>query len=397
MKISQHKGRKLLWCAALLAALSTIVLAACGSGTSDSDKTKTAAAGRPPTSSASRAATTPAASGSIPSNVGKDDKAQLTDAGATFPNPLYTRWFSDYNSSVASGVEVNYQSIGSGGGIQQITAKTVDFGASDAPMSDDEMSKASGIQHIPTTLGAVVITYNVDGLSAPLKLDGDTIAKIYLGKITKWNDSAIADQNAGVSLPSSGISVVHRSDGSGTSFVFTDYLSHVSDDWKNGPGTSKNPQWPVGLGGQGNEGVSQQVSQNKNSIGYVELVYTKQNNLPAAQVKNKSGDYVAPSTESTSLAATGISIPDDYRTSIVDSPAKGAYPISSFTYILLYKNQSDATKGKALVDLLNWAIHDGQQTSADLNYAPLPAAVVKIDEQNLRTVTANGQALMAGR
>ena len=290
---------------------------------------------------------------------------------------------------------MNYQSIGSGGGIQQITAKMVDFGASDAPMSDDEMSKASGIQHIPTTLGAVVITYNIDGLSAPLKLDGDTIAKIYLGKITKWNDSAIADQNPGVSLPSSGISVVHRSDGSGTSFVFTDYLSHVSDDWSNGPGTSKNPQWPVGLGGQGNEGVSQQVSQNKNSIGYVELVYTKQNNLPAAQVKNKSGDYVAPSTESTSLAATGISIPDDYRTSIVDSPAKGAYPISSFTYILLYKNQSDATKGRALVDLLWWAIHDGQATTSELNYAPLPKDVVAKVEATLTTdITSGGQPLL---
>ena len=395
MKISQHRGRKLLWCAALLAALSTMVLTACGSGTSDSDKTKTAAAGSQPTSSASKAATTPVASGSIPSNVGKDDKAQLTGAGATFPNPLYTRWFSDYKSSVASGVEVNYQSIGSGGGIQQITAKTVDFGASDAPMSDDEMSKASGIQHIPTTLGAVVITYNVDGLSAPLKLDGDTIAKIYLGKITKWNDSAIASQNAGVNLPGSDITVVHRSDGSGTSFVFTDYLSHVSDDWKNGPGTSKNPQWPVGLGGQGNEGVSQQVSQNKNSIGYVELVYTKQNNLPAAQVRNKSGDYVTPSTDSTSLAASGVTIPSDYRTSIVDSPAKGAYPISSFTYILLYKNQTDATKGKALVDLLWWAIHDGQATTSELNYAPLPKDVVTKVEATLTTdITSGGQPLL---
>jgi len=263
-------------------------------------------------------------------------------------------------------------------------------------MSDAELAKApAALQHIPTTLGAVVITYNVDGLSAPLKLDGPTIAGIYLGKITKWNDPAIAGQNPGVNLPSADISVVHRSDGSGTSYVFTDYLSNVSADWKNGPGTSKNPQWPVGLGGQGNEGVSQQVKNNKNSIGYVELVYTIQNKLPAADIKNASGEYITPSTASTSLAAAGVAIPADYRTSIVNSPAKGAYPISSFTYILLYKDQSDATKGKALVDLLWWAIHDGQATTSTMGYAPLPDAVVKMVEKTLTTdITSGGQPLL---
>jgi phosphate transport system substrate-binding protein len=390
---------KLAGLAAGLAAASIVAFAACGGG--GGDKTPTKSAAPTPAGAATAAATTSAAGttstggSSIPSDVGKSDKAKLTGAGATFPNPLYTRWFSDYKSSVASGVEVNYQSIGSGGGINQITEKTVDFGASDAPMSDDELSKAAGVQHIPTTLGAVVMTYNVDGVSAPLKLDGDTIAKIYLGKITKWNDPAIAGQNSGVTLPSADIAVVHRSDGSGTTFVFTDYLSHVSADWKDGPGTSKNPQWPVGLGGQGNEGVSQQIKQNKNSIGYVELVYTQQNNLPAAQVKNKSGDYVTPSTDSTSLAASGVTIPADYRTSIVDSPTKGAYPIASFTYILLYKAQSDAGKGKALVDLLWWAIHDGQKTTTELGYAPLPKEVVAMVEKTLTTdITANGQPIL---
>jgi phosphate transport system substrate-binding protein len=387
--------------AAGLSAAAALVFAACGGGgTSDKDKTATAAAGQP-TKAATSAATKPAGTApsggaiNIPSDVGKDDNARLTGAGATFPNPLYTRWFSDYKSGVASRVEVNYQAIGSGGGIKQITEKTVDFGASDAPMTDEEMAKAKGIQHIPTTLGAVVITYNVDGLGAPLKLDGDTIARIYLGTITKWNDPAIAGQNSGVTLPGADIVVVHRSDGSGTSFVFTDYLSKVSSDWNDKVGTSKNPQWPEGLGGQGNDGVTQQVKQNKNSIGYVELVYAKTNNLPAAQVKNKAGEYVTPTPDSTSLAASGVSIPGDYRASIVDAATKGAYPISSFTYILLYRDQTDASKGKALVDLLWWSVHDGQKTTTELGYAPLPKEIVAMAEKTLTTdITSGGQPLL---
>ncbi len=405
MIVSKMKGRTLFALIAIAATGAALLLSACGTSTSDKDKTATAVA-KQPTAAATKATTAAAGStttgsqtsttgSSIPSDVGKGDSAQLTGAGATFPNPLYTRWFSDYKSSVAPGVEVNYQSIGSGGGIKQITEKTVDFGASDAPMSDDELSKAPGIQHVPTTLGAVVITYSLDGVSAPLKLDGPTLAQIFLGKITKWNDAAIAGQNSGVTLPSAEIVVVHRADGSGTSFVFTDYLTKVSTDWASGPGTSKNPQWPTGIGGQGNDGVTQQVKQNKNSIGYVELLYAKSNNLPVAEIKTKSGDYVTPTVDSTSLAATGVSIPADYRVSIVDSPAKGAYPIASFTYILLYKDQPNAAKGKALVDLLWWAIHDGQKTTTELNYAPLPAPVVKMVEKTLTTdITSGGQPLL---
>ena len=396
--MSKLRGRPLLALAAAAAIVAALTLSACGSSTSNKDKTATAAAKQPTaavTKVASASTATSGGTSGIPSNVGKDDKAQLTGAGATFPNPLYTRWFSDYKSSIATGVEVNYQSIGSGGGVKQITEKTVDFGASDAPLSDAELAKAAGVQHIPTTLGAVVMTYNLDGVTAPLKLDGATIANIYLGKIKKWNDPAIAGQNSGVTLPSTDIVVVHRADGSGTSFVFTDYLSSTSTDWKSGPGTSKNPQWPVGLGGQGNDGVTQQVKQNKNSIGYVELLYATTNNLPQAQIKSKTGDYLAASSASTSLAASGVTLPADYRISIVDSATKGAYPIASFTYILLYKDQKDAAKGKALVDLLWWAIHDGQKTTTELDYAPLPADVVRSIEKTLTTdITSGGQPLL---
>jgi phosphate transport system substrate-binding protein len=374
-----------------------LVGAACGSTTSGGDLTSTAIA-KLPTAAPTRPAVepTPNVINGIATNAGKADKAQITAAGATFPTPLYTRWFSDYKAAVAPDVEVNYQSIGSGGGIKTITEKSVDFGASDAPMTDEELGLAPGpIQHVPTTLGAVVVTYNLEGVSSPLKLDGDTIAKIYLGTITKWDDPAITGQNAGVTLPSDDIVVVHRSDGSGTTFVFTDYLGHVSPDFLAKVGISRNPDWPVGLGGQGNEGVSQQVKQNKNSIGYVELVYTKQNNLPAAQIKDKTGEYVTPSTESTSLAASGVAIPADYRTSIVDSPTKGAYPISSFTYILLYKEQTDAAKATAIMHLLWWAIHDGQLTTTELGYAPLPKEVVAMVEKTLTTdIVLDGQPVL---
>ncbi len=397
MRIRTLTGLPLVGAAASLAVAGALLLSACGGGTSSADKTATASAGKP-TAAATKPATTgsPAAGGAIPSNVGKDDKAKLTGAGSTFANPLYTRWASDYKSTVASGVEINYQSIGSGAGIQQLTSKTVDFGATDAPMTDAEEGKAAGpVQHVPTAMGAVVITYNLEGVSQPLKFDGDTLAKVYLGKITKWNDAAIAGQNPGVTLPDADIVVVHRSDGSGTSFIFTDYLSNVSADWKNGPGTSKNPSWPVGLGGQGNEGVTQQVKQNKNSIGYVEQGYADNNKLPYADVKNKSGEYIKPSSDTASLAAAGVTIPADYRVSIVDSPTKGAYPIVGFTWIVMYKNQSDATKGKALVDWLWWAIHDGQAVEASLGYAPLPSDLVKSLEKTLTNdITSGGQPLL---
>ena len=279
----------------------------------------------------------------------------LNGAGATFPNPIYSKWYSDY--ATATGVKINYQSIGSGGGIKQFTAGTVDFGASDAPMSNDEMSKLPAPAfHFPTVMGAVVITYNVPGVSQALKLTGDVVADIFLGKITKWNDTRITSTNAGVNLPASDILVVHRSDGSGTTYIFSDYLSSVSSAWATAPGKGKELAWPVGLGGKGNEGVSGLVKQTPGSIGYVELAYAVQNSLPYATLKNKDGEWVVPSIESVSEAAAGVAkaLPTntDFRVSIVNAPGKKSYPISSFTWLLVYKNQTDATKGKQLVAFL---------------------------------------------
>jgi phosphate transport system substrate-binding protein len=282
---------------------AAVVLTACGGGASSAT-----AAPHSPTSVGPVPTVNVAG---IPADVGKDDTAQFTGAGSTFAAPLYTRWFVDYKSDVAPGVRGNYQAIGSGGGIQNIIRKTIDFGATDAPMTDAEMAKAPGIQHIPTALGAVAVTYNVDGISRPLRLDGATLAKIYLGAITKWNDPAIAHQNPGVDLPDTAIIVVHRSDGSGTSYAFTDYLSKVSDQWDAKVGRSKNPQWPLGLGGQGNDGVTQQVKQNQNSIGYVDLIFADKNNLPVSEMKNASGEYVAPTIASTTAAAEGVALSAD--------------------------------------------------------------------------------------
>lgn len=304
--------------------------------------------------------------------------ADLTGAGATFPAPLYTKWFSDY--ATKNNVKINYQAIGSGGGIRQLTEGTVDFGASDAPMTDDEMSKLKApVYHIPTVLGAVCITYNVDGVTQPLKLNGDVIAAIFGGKITKWNDKAISSLNAGVKLPSQDILVVHRSDGSGTTYIFTDYLSTVNADWAKAPGKGKEVQWPVGIGGKGNEGVAGQVKQTPGAIGYVELVYAKQNNLPVASIKNAAGQFVQPSVESVTAAGDGAASKfppsTDYRVSIVNAPGAAAYPISSFTYLLVDKTLTDAAKGKKLVDFLHWALTDGEQDAAALYYSPLPQSL----------------------
>jgi phosphate transport system substrate-binding protein len=304
--------------------------------------------------------------------------ADLTGAGATFPYPLYSKWFADY--AAKTGVKINYQSIGSGGGIRQLTEGTVDFGASDAPMSDDEMSKLkTPVFHIPTVLGAVVMTYHIDGVTQPLKFTGDVLAKIFSGTITKWNDPAIAALNSGAKLPSQDILVVHRSDGSGTTYIFTDYLSSVSPDWAKAPGKGKEIQWPVGIGGKGNEGVAGQIKQTPGAIGYVELVYAKQNNLPIASVKNAGGQFVTPSVESVTAAGEGASTKfppnTDYRVSIVNAPGAGAYPISSFTYLLVYKTIPDATKGKKLVDFLHWALTDGEKEAPPLDYAPLPQSL----------------------
>jgi len=300
----------------------------------------------------------------------------LTGAGATFPYPLYSKWFDAY--AAKTGVKINYQSIGSGGGIRQLTEQTVDFGATDAPMADAELAKAKGgaILHFPMTLGAVVLTYNLPGVTAPLSLTGDLVAAIYQGQVTKWNDARIAALNSGVALPATDILVVHRSDGSGTSYVFTDYLSAVSRAWATKPGKGKEVQWPVGLGAKGNEGVAGQVRQSPGAIGYVELAYANQNRMPVAQLKNANGEFVAPSTASVTAAAAGavskLPANTDYRVSIVSAPGAGAYPISSFTWILVYQKQADASKKAKLVDFLKWALSDGQTMAAPLDYAPLP-------------------------
>ena len=311
----------------------------------------------------------------------KSGSVDLTGAGATFPYPLYSKWFSDY--AAKTGVKINYQSIGSGGGIRQIQEQTVDFGATDGPMSNDELSKAKGgaILHIPTALGGDVITYNLPGVTQTLKLTGPLVADIFLGKVTKWNDPQIAALNPGVKLPNQDMLVVHRSDGSGTTYVFTDYLTAVSPAWAKGPKKGKEVPWPVGLGGKGNEGVSGNVKQTPGAIGYVELAYAKENGLPSALIKNASGNFIAPSTETITAAAEGVAnkLPPntDYRISIVNAPGANAYPISSFTWILAYVNQSDSVKGKKLVDFLRWALTDGEKEATTLNYAPLPAPMIE--------------------
>jgi phosphate transport system substrate-binding protein len=316
--------------------------------------------------------------------------ADLTGAGATFPNPIYSKWFDVY--ATKTGVKINYQSIGSGGGVRQISEQTVDFGASDAPMTDDELSKAKGgaILHFPTVLGAVVITYNLPGVTKSLHLTGDVISDIYLGRITKWDDAKLKALNPGVALPSTDIIVAHRSDGSGTTFIFTDYLTAVSPAWASGPSKGKDVKWPVGLGGKGNEGVAGIVKQTPGAIGYVELAYVKQNKLPFAEVKNAAGQFVSPTIESVTEAAAGAAkaLPPttDFRVSIVNAPGREAYPISSFTWLLVYANQSDATKGKKLVDFLRWAFHEGESLAPSLDYAPLPANMVAMLDKRLTTV-----------
>jgi len=302
----------------------------------------------------------------------------LTGAGATFPYPLYSKWFSDY--AAKTGVKINYQSIGSGGGIRQLSEGTVDFGASDSPMSDEDIAKAKGaVMHFPTVLGAVAVTYNLPEITAPLRLSGAVLGEIFMGTIKKWNDAKIAALNPGVKLPASDILVVHRSDGSGTTFVFTDYLTAVSPTWASGPGRGKEVPWPVGLGGKGNEGVSGQVKQTPGAIGYVELAYAKQNKLAFASMQNAAGNFIAPSPESMTAAAAGVAekLPGntDYRLSIVNAAGADAYPISSFTWILVYEQQADSVKGRKLRDFLRWALTEGESQAASLDYAPLPASM----------------------
>lgn len=307
---------------------------------------------------------------------GGGNAVTLTGAGATFPYPIYSKWFSDYGAK--TGVRVNYQSIGSGGGIQQVTAGTVDFGASDAPMKPAEEAKSPGIMQLPTVLGAVVVTYNVPGVSQPLKLSGPLLADIFLGKVKRWNDPRIGAENPGVNLPAQEIAVVRRSDGSGTTYVFTEYLSAVSPAWKAAVGSDKAVKWPTGLGAKGNEGVAGAVRQTPGAIGYVELAYATQNNLPVAALKNANGAYVTPTVPAISAAAEGIGSKvanGDFRVSVVNAPGAAAYPIASWTYLLVPPKWRDCSKANAFVGLVTWALRDGSAAASQLNYAPLPAPV----------------------
>ncbi|MGB9071932.1 MAG: phosphate ABC transporter substrate-binding protein PstS [Terriglobales bacterium] len=312
---------------------------------------------------------------------------QLNGAGATFPYPIYSKWFSEYNK-IHSNVQINYQSIGSGGGINQLKAGTVDFGASDMPLKDDKVKEIPvPFVQLPTVLGSVVPSYNIPGVTAELKFTPSALAGIYLGKITKWNDPAIAKANPGVKLPDKGIVVIHRSDGSGTTFVWTDYLSKVSPEWKSSVGSNTSVSWPVGLGGKGNEGVTGMVRQTDGAIGYVELIYALQNNVPYGVVENAAGNFVKASLESTTAAAAAAKFtPGDFRVSITNAPGKEAYPIATFTYLLVPTHWKDAGKQKIMVDFLHWMLKDGQQMVEKLDYAKLPQNLVQMEEATIQKI-----------
>ena len=312
----------------------------------------------------------------------------LNGAGATFPYPMYSKWFSKYHDAHPD-IQFNYQSIGSGGGIRQVLAGTVDFGASDGPMTDEQLAQAkTKILHVPTVLGAVVPAYNVSGVSGEIKFTPDVLAGIFLGKITNWNDKGIASANPGVNFPKDEpIVVIHRSDGSGTTFIFTDYLSKVSPDWQSQAGKNTSVKWPVGLGGKGNEGVAGMIRQMQGSIGYIELIYAVQNKITYGTVRNASGAFVKASLDSVTAAAASVkSMPADFRVSITNAPGKDAYPISSFTWLLIPAQAKDAAKGKIIADFLNWMVDDGQKMTADLTYAPLPASVVTKVKDEIKQV-----------
>jgi phosphate transport system substrate-binding protein len=316
---------------------------------------------------------------------------KLNGAGATFPYVIYSKWFDVYHQK--TGIEFNYQSIGSGGGIKQVIEGTVDFGASDAPMSDEQIKQfkdkqGSEILHFPTVMGAVVVTYNLPGVGKGLKLTPEVLSGIYLGQITKWNDSRITSINSGWNLPNKAIFVAHRSDGSGTTNIFSGYLSKISDAWKTKVGQGTSVNWPVGLGGKGNEGVAGIVKQTSGSIGYVELAYAVQNSLPYATLKNKAGNFVEPTFENVSSAAAGFikNMPADLRVEITNADGKNSYPISGFTWLLITKNMKNKSKAKAIVDFLKWAVSDGQKYAKDLYYAPLPKEVIKLEEKKISTI-----------
>ena len=320
----------------------------------------------------------------------------LTGAGATFPNPIYTKWFDAYNKK--TGVQINYQSIGSGGGIRQFTEGTVDFGATDGPMNQSQIDAVSAnVVHIPTVLGAVVVTYNLPGLGdTRLKFDGNVLVDIFMGRITKWNDKRLVALNPGVKLPDLDVIVVHRSDGSGTSYIFTDYLNKFSREWKDKVGYATSVSWPVGLGGKGNEGVTQQVKQTEGALGYVELIYALSNGLGYGEIKNAAGKFVTPSLASVTAAAASAKLAKDtdFRVSITNAPGADAYPIASFTWLLVQKDARDPAKAKIVKDFLTWMVSpEAQKMAGDLNYAPLPAEVVTLIQSRLPTLKAGGKAI----
>jgi len=323
---------------------------------------------------------------------------RLNGAGATFPNPIYSKWVLEYHTAHPT-VEINYQAIGSGGGIRQFTDHTVDFGASDGPMTDAQIQAVNGnVYHLPTVLGSVVPTYNIPGVTAQLRFNGDVLAGIWLGQITKWNDSRLTALNPGVALPDQDIVVAHRSDGSGTTYIWTDYLSKVSPDWAQRVGKGTSVNWPVGLGGQGNPGVANIVKQTPGAIGYVELIYALQNQIGYGLVQNKSGNFIQASLQSTTdaaaAAAAALDANTDFRVSITDPDGPQAYPIASFTWLLVPKQMTDMAKARALLEFVWWAVHDGERFTTDLSYAPLPRHVVDLEEQCLKSITVDGHPVL---
>jgi phosphate transport system substrate-binding protein len=388
--------RRLAFGAALVVAVAAILASACGGG--GGEKTPTA---QPAKTTQATTAAQPTAGSTTTAAISPCPPAgaatALTGAGASFPYPLYTKWTDQFDKECD--VQINYQSVGSGAGISQITAQTVDFGASDGIMTDEQVAAAEAaggpILHIPMTSGAVAIIVNLPGIEqGQLKLAPDVLADIYLEEITKWNDPRITDLNPDLSLPDSDIAVVHRADGSGTTFIFTNYLSKVSQQWQDQVGNATAVQWPTGIGGEKNDGVAQQVKQISGAIGYVELAYAIQNNLTWAAMENASGKYVEPTLEATTAAAEGVTIPDDTKVMITNSDNPNAYPIAGFTWILAYVNQTDKAKGETLVYYLWWCIHDGQQYSTDLLYAPLSSDVVKKAEAEIKSIEYQGQPLL---
>jgi phosphate transport system substrate-binding protein len=383
----------------LVATLAGILFAACGDDEADSS-TASPAATKSPTSPAATTTSSPSSSATpevaAPCPPAGSSDA-LSGAGATFPNPLYSKWVDEFDKQCSA--KINYQSIGSGGGIRQITEKTVDFGASDGVMNEEQTAAAEAaggpILHVPMTSGAVAVVFNLSGIeSGQIKLSPDVLADIYLKKITKWNDPRIAALNADLDLPGADIAVVHRSDGSGTTFIFTNYLSKVSTEWSDRVGFATSVNWPGDIGGEGNAGVAAQVSQIPGAIGYVELAYATQNDLTWAAMRNKSGKFVEPSIEATTAAAKGVTLPDDMKVLLTDSDNPDAYPIVGFTWILVYQNQPDKAKGQALVYYLWWSIHDGQKFTVDLLYAPLSAEAVQKAEAEIKSITYQGQPLL---